>query len=174
MRLGAYALTRPTYSTTVIVAGSPYYYYGGVYYVSSGTQYVVTAPPPGAVVYAVPAPTTVVYAGTTSYYYYNGTYYTPSDKPAERPKDAPPPPEAEGEYSVQGKDDGPEMIESEHNYEVVGPPVGASVPYLPEEADEVEINGKKYSVYDGTYYQAFVNDGDTIYMIVEDPKKTGT
>ena len=170
MLLGTYLLTRPKYSTPVVVAGTSYYYSGGVYYVSSGTQYVVSAPPPGAVVYAVPAPTTVVYAGSNSYYYYNGTYYQPTDEPAERPEGAAPPPEYEGEFSLQGEGDGPEMIESDHNYEVVTPPIGVTVPYLPDEADEVEVSNKSYFVYDGAYYQQFINDGDTIYMVVEDPR----
>jgi hypothetical protein len=169
--LGTYAATRPRYSTTVVVAGTPYYYHGGVYYVSSGTQYVVVAPPPGAVVYAVPAPTTVVYQSTNSYYYYNGTFYQPTDEPADRPEGAAPPPEDEGAYSIQGTDEGPEMIESDHNYKVVAPPIGATVPYLPEEADEVEVNGRTYYVFDGTYYQPFVSDGETIYMVVEDPSQ---
>ena len=169
MRLGTYALTRPRYSTTVVVSGTSYYYYGGVYYVSSGTQYIVTAPPPGAVVYAVPAPTTVVYSGSTSYYYYNGTYYQPTDEPAERPEGAAPPPEDEGAYSVQGEGDGPKMVESDHNYEVVAPPMGATVPYLPDETKKVDVEGKTYYAYEDTYYRQFVNDGDTIYMVVEDP-----
>ena len=57
----------------------------------------------------------------------------------------------------------------DHNYEVVKPPVGASVPYLPEEADEKTIEGKKYFVYDGTYYRPFASDGEMIYMVVDDP-----
>ena len=58
------------------------------------------------------------------------------------------------------------------NYEVVTPPVGATVPYLPDEAKEETIGGKKYFVHDKTYYRPFASDGETIYMIVEDPKTT--
>ena len=61
------------------------------------------------------------------------------------------------------------MIEEDHNFEVVGPPVGATVPYLPEEANEETIGGKAHFVYGGTYYRAFASDGDTVYMVVEDP-----
>ncbi len=117
--------------------------------------------------HAVPSYTTVVYVGTTPYYYAGGTYYVATQAPAPQPP-------SEVTQAAADDTDQVEMIEDDHNFEVVGPPVGATVPYLPEEADEVEINGKKYSVYDGTYYQAFVNDGDTIYMIVEDPKKACT
>ena len=62
------------------------------------------------------------------------------------------------------------MVESDHNYEVVAPPMGATVPYLPDEADKVEVESKTYYVYEDTYYRQFVNDGDSIFMVVEDPK----
>lgn len=156
--------TRPRYYSTTVVANTPYYYYGGVYYVSSGTQYVVVQPPVTAVVYAVPAPTTVVYASKTPYYYYNGTYYVATDKPAEKPKDNP-----KADAAAQ-KGEEPKMTESEdHNYEVVGPPIGATVPYLPEGAKEEKIAGKTYSVFEGTYYRAFASDGDTVFMVVKKP-----
>ncbi len=61
------------------------------------------------------------------------------------------------------------MIASGNAYEVVAPPVGATVPYLPDEADEEMVDGKKYFVYEGTYYRAFASDDETVYMVVEDP-----
>jgi hypothetical protein len=172
-RLGVYADNRPKQSTTVVVTGTTYYYSGGVYYVSSGSGYVVVAPPPGAVVYSVPTYSTVVYVGTTEYIYVNGAYYVPTTKPAEQPpppdpnaKTAASPEEAEDPSEIPMKEGG-----EEQNYEVVAPPPGATVPYLPEEADEETVNGKKYFVYDGTYYRPFASDGETIYMVVEDPSK---
>ena len=63
------------------------------------------------------------------------------------------------------------MTDDEENYKVVAPPVGATVPYVPEEANEKTVKGKTYLVYEGTYYQPFSSDGDTIYMVVEDPQK---
>ena len=62
------------------------------------------------------------------------------------------------------------MTDDDENYEVVAPPVGATVPYIPDEADEETINGKAYFVDDGTYYRPFASDGETIYMVVEDPR----
>ena len=59
--------------------------------------------------------------------------------------------------------------DAEYNYEVVGPPVGATVPYLLEEADEQRVSGKTCFSYEGTYYQPFASEGETIYMVVEDP-----
>ena len=61
------------------------------------------------------------------------------------------------------------MTDEDYSYEVIEPPVGATVPYLPEEADEQSVAGKTYFVYDGTYYKPFASDGETIYMVVEDP-----
>ena len=58
----------------------------------------------------------------------------------------------------------------DYNYEVVAHPVGATVPYLPDEAEEGRIAGKTYYVYADTYYKPFVSDGETIYMAVEDPR----
>jgi hypothetical protein len=130
------------------------------------------------VVYAVPTYTTVVYVDTTPYYYANGTYYVATDVPAQQP----PAQSASGETTVNvnvntgaGQNEheaveSVEMIDSDENYEVVVPPVGATVPYLPEEAEERSIGGKKYFVYADTYYKPFVSDGDTIYMVVEDPQ----
>ncbi len=171
-KLGVYAATRPKQSTTVVVTGTTYYYSGGVYYMSSGSGYVVVAPPPGAVVYSVPTYSTVVYVGTTEYVYVSGTYYVPTTKPAEQP----PPPDATATTKSAEQADDPSDIPmkeggEEQNYEVVAAPVGATVPYLPEEADEETVNGKKYFVHDGTYYRAFASDGDTVYMVVEDPSK---
>ncbi len=62
------------------------------------------------------------------------------------------------------------MVEDDDNFEVVAPPVGATVPYLPDEANEETVGGKKYFVYDDTYYRAFASDGETVYMVVADPR----
>jgi len=64
----------------------------------------------------------------------------------------------------------PVPVDDEQNYEVVSPPVGVTVPYLPDDASESTVNGKKYFVHEGTFYQPFASDGETIYMVVEDPK----
>jgi len=175
----------------VVVTGRTYYYAGGVYYTQQGTQYVVVASPPGAVVYGVPTATTVVYVGETPYYYYGGTYYVATNKPAEKPDTT----EINVNVNVTTGDDGekelqtitstattadgkevelpPVPLNDEQNYEVVQPPVGVTVPYLPDSAQEESVGGKKYMVNEGTYYRPFASDGDTIYMVVEDPNKAG-
>jgi len=171
-RLGVYLAARPRVYTTVVVTGTSYYYSGGVYYVSSGSGYVVVAPPPGAVVYSVPTYTTVVYSGTTEYLYVNGTYYVPTTKPAEQP-----PPgsvatqsaSSESQADSEDPSDIPMLDNEDENYEVTAAPVGATVPYLPEGADEKTVDGKRYFVFENTYYQPFAGDGETIYMVVSDP-----
>lgn len=60
------------------------------------------------------------------------------------------------------------------NYQVAKAPVGATVPYLHEEAKEQTMKGKKYFVHQGTYYRPFSSEGETIYMVVEDPTKKPT
>jgi hypothetical protein len=64
----------------------------------------------------------------------------------------------------------PPMTDDGTNYEVVKPPIGATVPYLPEDANEQTIKGKKYFVHDGTYYMPFSGGGETIYMVVKKPQ----
>ena len=164
--MGVAVLTRPRYSTTVVVSGTRYYYWGGVYYVSSGTKYVVVKPPPTTVVYAVPTYTTVVYASTTPYYYSDGVYYVATSAPAERP-------EIPDDVVLEESEENPPMTEDDHNYEVVESPIGATVPYLPDEADEKKIDGKTYLIYEGTYYRPFVSDGETIYQVAEAPAAGG-
>lgn len=176
VRLGARLLTAPRYYTTVVVAGTSYYYAGGIYYVRRGRHYVIVSAPPGAVVYSVPTTTTVVYAGSTQYLYHNGTYYVTTTAPAPKP---PATTEVNLKVTVEGSKDGgvtqelPAMVKStdDENYEVAKPPVGATVPYIPDEADEKTIGGKKYFVYADTYYRPFASDGETIYMVVDNPAK---
>jgi hypothetical protein len=179
IKLGIYSANKPRQATTVVVtqpaaavvvAPTTYYYAGGVFYLQSGSGYTVVAAPAGAVVHAVPDYTTVVYVGTTPYYYSGGAYYVATDEPAPQP----PAEEASAADEPMADDDPSQipMIEDDHNYEVVAPPVGATVAYVPDEADEETISGKKYFEYAGTYYRPFASDGDTIYMVVDDPRQT--
>ena len=82
-----------------------------------------------------------------------------------------PPPAEVKENTVPAADEVEMLEDDENNYEVVAAPIGATVPYLPDDADEQTIQGKKYFVYDGSYYRPFASDGETIYMVVEDPQK---
>ena len=180
IRTGIYLATRPTYSTIVVIYGETYYYAGGVYYARRGSRYIVVRAPRGGVVYSLPRTTTVVYVGEAPYYYYGGTYYVTTVEPAEAPEA-----EETADTNVnvnvtltsQTTTENGETVElatlaeddTEENYKVVAPPVGATVPYLPEEATEKAVSGKRYFVYEDTYYRPFASDGETIYMVVEDP-----
>jgi len=54
----------------------------------------------------------------------------------------------------------------DNQYKVVVPPVGAEVPTLPTEAQEVVINGQTYYEYKGVYYSEAANaDGKTVYVV---------
>ena len=88
------------------------------------------------------------------------------DVATEKPAEQPPPPKSD---EPEAEDVGQEMTADDHNYEVVASPVGATVPYLPDEAEERTIGGTTYMVYEGTYYRPFVSEGETIYMVVEEP-----
>ena len=104
----------------------------------------------------------------TLHLYENGSYYVPTTKPAEQP----PPETATTQTASAGTEDPSDvpMLDNEgENYEVVAPPVGATIPYLPEGAGEETVDGKRYFVSDETYYQPFAGEGETIYMVVSDP-----
>lgn len=54
----------------------------------------------------------------------------------------------------------------DNQYKVVVPPVGAEVPELPKDAEEVTINGQTYYEYKGVYYSPLEKaDGKTAYII---------
>ncbi len=134
----------------------------------------------------MPASTTVVYVGSTPYYYYGGTYYVVTAAPAQKPppQAAQAVPQATGgatasagpQTAEAAAEEAPPMTERDDgkNYKVVKAPVGATVPYLPDEAKEQTVKGKKYFHHQGTYYRPFSSEGETIYMVVEDPTKKPT
>jgi uncharacterized protein DUF6515 len=162
--------TRPQYSTKVIVAGGKYYYWGGVYYRPYGSRFTIVNPPAAAVVYSVPKATTVVSAETNPYLYYGGVYYIITDKPAEAP-----PPVTEQKEPASAQENGemvesPSMVEGDENYEVVVPPIGAIVPYLPDEAVEKQIKDRKFLVYEDTFYEPFSSNGEIVYQVIENPE----
>lgn len=107
----------------------------------------------------------MVYVGTTPYYYYGGTYYIATTAPAQQP----PPQATSGEAKEASSEKTPTMTDDENNYAVVKAPIGATVPYLPEEAKKQTIKGRRYFVSEETYYQPFSSEGETIYMVVENP-----
>jgi hypothetical protein len=54
----------------------------------------------------------------------------------------------------------------DNEYKVVVPPVGAEVPSIPTEAEQVTVNGQTYYEYKGVYYSPIEKaDGKTAYVI---------
>ena len=127
-----------------MVTGTTYYYSSGVYYVSSGSGYTVVGAPPGAAVQELPEQTINVIVSTgETVQYANGAYYEEKV------------PEEEG---------------AEPSYQVIDPPQGATVPYVPEGAVEKEIGDVTYFVSGDTYYKAFYSGSDVVYMVTGNPK----
>ena len=59
---------------------------------------------------------------------------------------------------------------AEPSYEVVEPPAGATVPYVPEGAVEKKVGGETYFVAGTTYYKAFYSGSDVVYMVTANPE----
>ena len=64
----------------------------------------------------------------------------------------------------------PEEEGAEASYEVVEPPAGATVPYVPEGAVEKKVDGETYFVAGTTYYKAFYSGSDVVYMVTANPE----
>ena len=59
-------------------------------------------------------------------------------------------------------------------YEVIVPPPGAIVRYLPQDARMVVIDGVTYFVLDTTWYRRYFDDtGAVAYRVVRDPLSGG-
>jgi hypothetical protein len=52
---------------------------------------------------------------------------------------------------------------------VIAPPVGATVPSLPEGTEERTVGKDTYFVYADTFYKPFYSGSDVVYMVVADP-----
>jgi len=143
--IGAAIASIPHQHEVVVVTGTTYYYSSGVYYVSSGSGYTVVEAPPGATVQELPEQTVNVNVNVSgeTVQYANGTYY--EEKP----------PAEEG---------------AEAAYEVIEPPNGATVPYVPEGAVEKKVGDQTYFVAGTTYYKAFYSGSDVVYMVTENPE----
>jgi hypothetical protein len=57
-------------------------------------------------------------------------------------------------------------VKSDSGYTVVKAPDGAVVSKIPDGAEEIELEDKKYVVYNDVYYQPLVQDGVNVYQVV--------
>ena len=145
--IGAAIASIPEQHETVIVNNKTYYYSDGVYYqdAPSGSGYQVAEAPQGAAVQQLPEQTVNVNVSNgDTVQYANGAYY--EEKP----------PEKEG---------------ADPSYEVIDPPVGATVPYVPEGAETKTIGGTEYFISGNTYYKAFYSGSDVVYMVSPPPQQ---
>jgi hypothetical protein len=146
MVIGAAIVSLPHYHQVVVVTGTTYYYSSGVYYLpaSSGSGYTVVEAPPGAAVQELPEQTINVNVTTSgdTVQYANGAYY---------------------------EEKAPKEEGGEPSYEVVEPPQGATVPYVPEGAVEKKIGDATYFIHGKTYYKPFYSGSDVVYMVTAKP-----
>jgi hypothetical protein len=54
-------------------------------------------------------------------------------------------------------------------FQVVQPPVGATVDSLPQGAEQKVVNGTTYYLFGAAYYQPFYSGSSVIYQVVPDP-----
>ncbi len=64
----------------------------------------------------------------------------------------------------------PEVEGAEPSYQVIEPPQGATVPYVPEGAVEKKVGSETYYVSGDTYYKAFYSGSDVVYMVTKNPE----
>lgn len=141
------------------------YYYGPVWH-------------PFGFFVAVMATTAIIVSIENQHYYYDqGVYYTQ----VSGGYNVVPPPvnitivnlPAEGVEAVKNEDltyyyyAGTFYKKSADGYTVIPAPDGAVVSNIPEGAEEIEIDGSKYVVYNETYFQPLSQDGNDVYQVVE-------
>ena len=162
---------------SLVYGGASYYYAGGVFYKPASSGYVVVAAPVGTVVPILPPVNQTVYVNNTTYHYYSGTYYETTSAPASSSQTVAPgggatPGVAQSKGGGASGGAAAEALpdpDPSTNYQVVAPPVGATIKDLPKGATETTVSGEKFYTYEGAYYKPFDSGSDVVYMVVEDP-----
>lgn len=137
-------------------AGLDYYFLQGAYYRLVNGFYRICRPPVGAILDAAAIGT--LSAVTVALLSQNDMYRGGGDMTyAYNPNSA-------EEYFYQ---DGIFFVLDEYGqYIVVDAPLGARVPYLPQDYERVRYNGRSYYKVDYTLYRAIRIGGDTFYEVV--------
>ncbi|WP_412986657.1 DUF6515 family protein [Pontimicrobium sp. IMCC45349] len=136
--------TLPRHHVRILYRGLPYYYYSGVYYTVYGDQYIVVMPPVGFRIGVLPVGYVRIVVGPSVYFYHSGVYYT--------------------ETVVVNKE---EDYNSEEKYQVTSPPVGVEVSELPEDVEEISIDGKVLYEYNDVFYKKVESSsGEITYKVV--------
>ena len=131
---------------------------------------------PGYVINTLPPGYISTYAAGTPYYYYDGVFYQPGTSgymvvnPPLGAAVGQLPPGAEGiaigpyVYYYAGS---AFYQQTADGFIVVAPPIGATVSTLPTGAVPVNINGRIYYQVDGAYFLPVMQDGTTVYEVVQ-------
>ncbi|MFT5862395.1 MAG: hypothetical protein ACI828_001043 [Flavobacteriales bacterium] len=119
--------------------GLPYYYYAGLYYTAYGDDYVIVLPPRGFRITVLPVGNVRLVVGPSVYFYHSGVYYVERTVSDDR----------------------------EERYEVTQAPVGGVVEDLPDDVEEVVIDGKIFYDHNEVLYKkVFLNDGKVSYEVI--------
>ena len=64
----------------------------------------------------------------------------------------------------------PAEKDADPTFEVVAPPIGATVTDLPEGAEKKTVKDQDFFVYAGTWYQPFYSGSNVVYVVAEEPE----
>ena len=133
--------TLPIHHVRILYRGLPYYYHSGIYYTAYGSEYVVVMPPIGFRINVLPVGHVRIVVGPSVYFYHSGLYYSKT-------------------VNVSAN-------ESVDNYEVTSPPVGIEVTEIPEDVEEIMIDGVVFYEYNDVIYKKITNEyGEVNYKVV--------
>ncbi|MHC4973717.1 MAG: DUF6515 family protein [Planctomycetota bacterium] len=176
---GAVIETLPEGSVTIHHEDETYYYYVGSFHMRTRKGYQVVAAPVGATVTYAPKKAEKKTIDGKTYYVYGGVYYLPKFvdgltlyQVVAKPGKKPPAPDVldelpAGNITIKHDEtdyyyvDGDWFVEIEGGYISTRAPVGASVPYLPLDAEK---QGKGF-VCNGMYYEPYTKEGVTLFRV---------
>jgi hypothetical protein len=125
----------------------------------------------------LPAAVAAISVAGNPYYYANGVYYAPQggqyavvpppqarSSPHHRPRAPPSMSTARPNWIVAGL-----LPSVPSGYQVIPPPIGATVSTLPSGAVDQNIGGGTYFTFGGGYYRPFYSGSTVIYEVVAKP-----
>ncbi|PCI34820.1 MAG: hypothetical protein COB60_05685 [Flavobacteriaceae bacterium] len=121
-----------------VFGGLSYFYYSGVYYTAYGNEYLVVVPPRGFRVAVLPVGHVRIMVGPVPYFYHSGIYYVESND-----------------------------VNSNEQYEITQPPIGAVITDISEDADQIIMDGNVLYEYNDVFYKRIDNEnGSPTYKVV--------
>ena len=180
---GAVVTTLPEGAVQAVHGGETYHYWSGSWYIKGDKGYQVVMPPVGITATFLPKSAKKQTVDGTTYFVYAGIYYVakfvdgltlyqvvakPGAKRASAdvieslPSDKINVKEGDKTYYFV---DGDWFADAKGGYTKAAAPVGASVPYLPDDAKQKD----GYFVAKGVYYKTYSKDGVELYRVAEKP-----